>query len=75
MKKLTLVLTLIIFSMTAYCEGIGDMFDFGKEKAEGFVETVVPGQKCPITNDTPLSKIDRSIYEFGVVLNAFVKFL
>lgn len=70
MKKLFMILIIMIFSTSVYSGPIDDMFDFGSEKTGDIVSKVTP-ERCPITNDTPLNKIDRPIYEMGAVLNVF----
>ncbi len=69
MKKLFIVLVLVIFSGQCMADDLlSDIFDFGEEKASDAIDLV---KKCPITNDTPITKISRPVYEMGAVFNVF----
>ena len=68
MKKFFSILALFsvifMFVSDSYSQSLSDALDTGKEKVHEILDTN-KGNRCPIYKDTPLSNVDRPMFEMG----------
>lgn len=74
MKKLLLILIIfcVCFSINTFAKSLSEAWDDGKDKVGEIFDddnTISRNRKCPIYRDTPLSEVERPMFEMGLRSN------
>ena len=66
---LILIVLCICSSFNIYAQSLSDAWDSGKDKVGDLLDNDSRGKRCPIYKDTPLSEVDRPMFEMGARWN------